>query len=67
MTFLLVKYFIVGPHHIVLLLKTLMTFLTFVAEQFHVVLLAVGLSFSYETGLGLVQELLTLIALHSNN
>ena len=32
MTFLLVKYFVVGPHHIVLLLKTLMTFLTFVAE-----------------------------------
>ena len=61
------KYFIVGPHHVVLLLETLMAFLTFVAEQFHVVLLAVGLPFPDKTGLGLVQELLTLIALQSNN
>ena len=63
MTFLGMKYFIVGPHHKVLLLETLTTLLALVSEQLHVVLLAVGLPLPDEAGLGLVQELLALVAL----
>ena len=63
MTFLGMKYFIVGSHHKVLLLKTLLALFTLVPEEFHVVLLAVGLALPHEAGLGLVQELLTLVAL----
>ena len=63
MTFLGMEYFIVSSHHKVLLFKTLMTFLTFVAEQLHVVLLAVCLALPDKAGLGFIKELLTLITL----